>query len=105
MEIMGVVFVVVGLIQIVTLIMFFIMVGNISTIKNTILKFGDGETVEYLIYKADEETYIGNTDKAKEYLLRAKHKSLSMGITRYQHTNGSWYSVEKTIEQRMDKLK
>lgn len=58
------------IIQVVVLVVFFVMAKNISTIKKHIT---NNLTVIKYTHMADEEIYIGNKEKAKEYLLRAKY--------------------------------
>lgn len=68
MEEISVILILAGVIQLITLIVFFVMAGNISAIKNELTK--SLETNDY-IEKSNEEKFIGNKEKAEEWLLRA----------------------------------
>jgi len=57
-----------AILQIIILIVFFIMAGNIAKIKNSLTM----NTKKY-IEMGDMEEYVGNKVKAKEYYLKAKY--------------------------------
>lgn len=60
--------IIMAILQIIVLIVFFIMAGNIAKIKNDITM----NTKKY-IEMGDMEEYAGNKAKAKEYYLKAKY--------------------------------
>lgn len=76
---MGALVVIGAVVQLATLIVFFVLAFNVSKIKDSIVKPYSGK--QYLSM-ADEEKYIGNKDKAKEYLMRAKYR-YETGLEQY----------------------
>ena len=80
-----------AIIQIITLIVFFVMAGNISKINKRIASIS-GE--EYL-RMAEEEKYIGDKEKAKEYLLRAKYRFEVMGDVHNEWKDGIKLSADE----------
>jgi hypothetical protein len=73
-----------AIIQVALIIMFIVLVQSVVQIKNHLLRMANKTYAEYMSM-ADIEQYIGNTEKRKEYLLRAK------------------YILEKSIEQAPQK--
>jgi len=62
-----------AIIQLITLIVFFVMASNVSAIKKEMTKT---LTLDQYIDKSNEEKFIGNKAKAKEWLLRAEYNLL-----------------------------
>lgn len=60
-----------AILELVTLIAFFVLVYNVSAIKK---KIESQDDVPQFMEKAKEEEFLGNIDKAKEYLLRSKFR-------------------------------
>jgi len=83
MESFSTVMIIVGIIQLITLIVFFVMASNVASIK----KMMRATSASSYINLAGEEAYLGNTSKAKEYYLRAKYKYDS-DQEKYLDTNG-----------------
>lgn len=65
--------VIVAIIQIITLIVFFVMASNVSAIKKEMTKT---LSLDQYIDKSNEEKFIGDIVKAKEWLLRAEYSLL-----------------------------
>lgn len=61
-----------AVIQVITLIAFFVMTYNVMVIKKLLSK--EEKNINYYIEAAAEEEAIGNIDKAKEFLNRAKYQ-------------------------------
>ena len=62
-----------AIIQLFTLIVFFIMASNISKIKKHLLRMVDDGGYMYF-NMAKEELYVGDKEKSKDLLLRAKYQ-------------------------------
>lgn len=58
------------IVEVITLIVFFVMVSNVASIKKSLCN----TSAEEYMRMAGEEEFIGNKTKAKECLLRAKYK-------------------------------
>ena len=121
MEIFNTISVIAGIISIISLIVFFGMASNVSAIKREMeqeLSFED------YIDKSNEEKYIGNKVKAKEWLLRAEYqliKKIDIGKTELKtnstsiYLQGSSYSSqslvriseeeEETVKQKIERIK
>ena len=70
MELFNAALVIVGIIQLITLIVFFVMASNVAEIKRMLKP----KSASDLIDLAEEEKYLGNVSLSKEYYLRAKYK-------------------------------
>jgi hypothetical protein len=84
-----------SIISLVALIVFFVMAHNINVIKKH-LTGGESPISRYLSLAAEEKS-IGNKDKAREYLLRAKHRvaqSSDSGVS----VHGEWHKKSSVIE-------
>jgi len=121
MEIFSTISVIAIIISFITLIVFFVMASNVSAIKREMeqeLSFED------YIDKSNEEKYIGNKVKAKEWLLRAEYKlikGIDLGKTELKtnstsiYLQGSSYSSqslvriseeeEEIIKQKIERVK
>lgn len=90
-----------AIIQIITLIVFFIMANNVSKIKKILRKeFSFDEYIEM----SNEELYVGNTTKAKELLLRAEYP-LQKVLKRIElDTINEYESEKKEIAEKMKKI-
>ena len=92
-----------AIIQAVTLIVFFVMAANVSAIKKDLVK--ELYYPDY-IEKFEEEKYIGNKTKAKEWLLRLDfnlQKEMNE-VKTSQH--GDYYKEEhiKTITKQREQV-
>lgn len=91
------------IVQIVVLVCFFILVSNVSKIKNHLLY--DKDTYDYYVKMAKEEMFVGNNALYREYLLRAKYKiKLELDKAEY-YTPEYIESCNKKIENIEQKLK
>lgn len=87
-----------AVIQLIFLIVFFVMASNVSKIRKHLVAELQGKRYFEI---AQEEIYIGNKDKAKEYLLRAKYRYEVMEENYY--VNGE-LSPPSIIIKKIDKL-
>lgn len=102
MEKLSVILILAGIIQIITLIVFFVMAGNISAIKKELTK--SLETNDY-IEKSNEEKFIGNKEKAEEWLLRAIYH-LNKSVEEVKN-NSPEYLLEghiNSVNRRIEKI-
>lgn len=87
--------IIVGVVQVISLVVFFVMTANVSAIKKDLLK--ELYYPDY-IEKFEEEKYLGNKEKAKEWLLRLDYK---LQKESKEVTNGEYseYYKDARIEQ------
>ncbi len=93
-----------AVISLITLIVFFVMASNVSKINKTLHRtmFPGAE----FYGKAQEELYVGNKAKTKEYLLRAKFQYEVKEET-YYLPNGEWADrseIIAKIDEQLSKL-
>lgn len=58
------------IVEVITLIVFFVMASNVASIKKNLCN----TSAEEYMRMAGEEEFVGNKLKAKEYLMRAKYR-------------------------------
>ena len=84
-----------AIVSLVTLIVFFVMASNIAAIKRS-MPNQEWPVVKFLRL-ADEEEYIDNKEKAKEYLLRARYYT-EQNSNNNVLINDTWVPKEKAIK-------
>lgn len=100
---MEIAIIITGIIQVITLIVFFVMAANLASIKNN-LYYEDPPVSKYM-RMADEEIYIGDKQKAKEYLLRAKYYCMIVYKTYVRvNVNGEWINRGEVIANIDEKI-
>ena len=87
--------IIVAIIQIITLIVFFVMASNIGKIKNHLLHKASGDD---FLAMASLEEYLGNKEKAREHLLRAKYR------IKTSENEEEWDATTGKYENRLDKI-
>lgn len=93
-----------AILQLIVLICFFVLVSDVSKIKKSLLS---EKKFDELIKMAEEEKFIGNFAKYKEYLLRAEYKikCLIDGLQDNELYNAQYIKqYEKHIEDIEKKL-
>ncbi|MFA6335082.1 MAG: hypothetical protein WCX48_05920 [Bacteroidales bacterium] len=103
MEEINVILVIAAIIQLVTLVVFFVMASNVSAIKNELKK--EFSSTDY-IEQSNEEKYVGNKAKAKEWLLRAEY-NLQKRFEKIKYISSPWEKEEreKIIIRQMEIVK
>ncbi len=86
-----------AIIQLITLIVFFVMGFNIEKIRRELEVVSGQRYMEM----AEEEKYIGNKEKAKEYLLRAKYR---FEIKRDKHPEYILSAIIPVIDKKLSEL-
>lgn len=99
---MEVAIIIFAIIQVIILIVFCVMASNVSKIKKY-LTIGDDHPGLRYRKMAREERYIGNKEKAKEYLMRARYQYEDMNESYYDTDSGEYLSGSAGVTQ-VDKL-
>lgn len=89
--------VIAGALQLVLWIVFFVMAWNISTIRREV-SYSHEKASQYL-EMAKEEIYIGNKEKAKEYLLRARMQCENRELVYLGRGDDQLFRGEKAVEK------
>lgn len=95
---MAVIPIIIVLVQIIILFIFFGMASNVSEIKKNINR---RPTLKEYLDMAEEEKYIGNKEKAKEFFLRAKFNVENMKENVFVFTPG--YGWNKEVIAKIEK--
>ena len=93
MEDLQTILIVGAIINFIVLIVFFVMAGNIAAIKKEFTKSLD---INDYVEKSNEEKFIGNKEKAEEWLLRALYH-LNKSIEQAQKNTSDYY-LEESIK-------
>jgi hypothetical protein len=91
-----------AIVSIITMIVFFVMAANVAKIKRT-LDRAEPAIPRYLAL-SEEEAYIGNREKAKEYLLRTKFH-ISKSDAYNVLINGVWVTKINLLKSINSKLR
>ena len=90
------------ILELVTLVAFFVLVYNVSAIKN---KIESQDDVPQFMEKAKEEEFLGNIDKAKEYLLKSKFRLTKIEGNPYLPELSSYKDqMMKLIDKELSKI-
>lgn len=106
MEYYYTVVIITAIIQIITLIVFFVMAANVSTIKKKLI---NKYTMEQFIERSNEEKYVGNLESAREFLLRAEYQLMKkkdvLVIENNRDRNITVEANIKEVDNKIQKIK
>lgn len=100
MDDLKVILIIGAIINIIVLIVFFVMAGNISDIKKMLSK---GFSYEEYMEMSNEEIHIGNKEKARELLLKADYRA-KKDYNKNKDVEWSRLEIQKVLDEIQRRL-